>query len=99
MQKKNIIVIDDSAETLHGLYKKKFSGSQSDIAVYSFENKKHISAGSEGGMITTSNPKFAKNMRKFAGIGYANLSAVQIDQSLNQKIFKTQITKDMTQLD
>ena len=27
--------------------KKNFQGSQSDIAVYSFENKKHISAGSE----------------------------------------------------
>ena len=87
-KRKNIIVIDDSAETLHGLYKKKFSGSQSDIAVYSFENKKHISAGSEGGMITTSNPKFAKNMRKFAGIGYANLSADSNRSVIKSKNFQ-----------
>ena len=71
----------------------------SDIAVYSFENKKRVSAGSEGGMITTSNPKFAKNMRKFAGVRYANLSENSNRSVIKSKIFKTQITKDMTQLD
>tara|TARA_B100001093_G_C26761879_1_gene986124 strand:- start:182 stop:1423 length:1242 start_codon:yes stop_codon:yes gene_type:complete len=87
-KKRKIIVIDDSAETLHGFYKKKFSGSQSDIAVYSFENKKHISAGSEGGMLTTSNKNLAKKMRKFAGIGYANLTADSNKSAIKSKNFQ-----------
>ena len=87
-KKRKIIVIDDSAETLHGFYKKKFSGSQSDIAVYSFENKKHISAGSEGGMLTTNNKNYAREMRKFAGIGYANLSADSNKSIIKSKNFQ-----------
>ena len=41
-KKHNLIVIDDSAETLCGKYKAKFAGSHADIGVYSFENKKHM---------------------------------------------------------
>ncbi len=74
-KKHNLIVIDDSAETLCGKYKAKFAGSHADIGVYSFENKKHMSSGSEGGMVITSNKDLAIKVRKFAGIGYKNLSA------------------------
>ena len=62
------------AETICGLYENKFAGTDADIAVYSFENKKHMSSGSEGGMIITNNKDLAvKKIRKFAGIGYKNL--------------------------
>ena len=71
----NLIVIDDSAETITGNHKGKFPGTHADMAVYSFENKKHMSSGSEGGMVITSNPDLAKKVRKFSGIGYKNLTA------------------------
>lgn len=74
-KEKNIIVIDDNAETIMGEYKKKFAGVHADISVYSFENKKHMTSGGEGGMVITSNEKLAKNIRKFSGIGYKNLTA------------------------
>lgn len=74
-KEKNIIVIDDCAETICGLYKNKFAGTHSDIAVYSFETKKHMTSGGEGGMAITSNEKLATNLRKYAGIGYKNLTA------------------------
>lgn len=72
-RKNNIKVIDDSAETMMGLYKDKFAGTHADIAVYSFENKKHMTSGGEGGMVITSNKDLATKIRKFAGIGYKNL--------------------------
>ena len=74
-KKHNLIVIDDSAETFYGYYKGKFSGSNADIGVYSFENKKHLTSGSEGGMIVTNNEKLATLVRKFAGIGYKHMTA------------------------
>ena len=74
-KEKNIKVIDDSAETIMGIYKNKFAGSHADIAVYSFENKKHMTSGGEGGMVITSDSDLATKVRKFAGIGYKNLGA------------------------
>lgn len=74
-KKHNLIVIDDSAETITGNHKGKFPGTHADMAVYSFENKKHMSSGSEGGMVITSNSDLAKKVRKFSGIGYKNLTA------------------------
>ncbi len=74
-KKHNLIVIDDSAETITGNHKGKFPGTHADMAVYSFENKKHMSSGSEGGMVITSNPDLARKVRKFSGIGYKNLTA------------------------
>ena len=74
-KKYNLIVIDDSAETLCGTYKNEWAGLKADMSVYSFENKKHMSSGSEGGMLITSDQKFAESVRKFAGLGYKNLTA------------------------
>ena len=71
----NIKVIDDSAETIMGIYNNKFAGSHADIAVYSFENKKHMTSGGEGGMVITSNKDLAVKVRQHAGIGYKTLTA------------------------
>ena len=87
-KEKGIIVIDDSAETLCGVYKGGFAGSRADIAVYSFENKKHMSSGSEGGMITTSDENLAEKVRKFSGIGYKNLTATAGRTSLASAEFQ-----------
>jgi len=73
--KHNIMVIEDSAQTLLGKYKGKIAGNFGHIGVFSFENKKHLTTGGEGGMIVTNDRKLAERARKFAGIGYKNLTA------------------------
>ena len=74
-KKHNLIVVDDSAQTMMGRYKGKIAGSNAHIGVYSFENKKHLTTGSEGGMIVTSDATLATRARKFAGIGYKHMTA------------------------
>ena len=71
----NLYVIDDSARTVDGYYKNIVSGKSADITVFSFESKKHLTTGGEGGMITTDNPSLAMKARKFVGIGYKHLSS------------------------
>jgi len=92
-KEKNIKVIDDSAETMMGFYKNKFAGTHADIAVYSFENKKHITSGGEGGMVITSNSDLATKVRRFAGIGYKNLTASTGRTSLASEEFQNPIYK------
>ena len=58
-----------------GHYKGKVSGTNAHIGTYSFENKKHLTTGSEGGMIVSSDPALATRARKFAGIGYKHMTA------------------------
>jgi perosamine synthetase len=74
-RKNNIILIDDSARNILGKYKNRYTGTIADMSVFSFESKKHMTAGGEGGMIVTDNPKFAEKARKFSGIGYRHMSA------------------------
>lgn len=74
-KKYNLIVVDDSAQTMMGRYKGKVAGANAHIGVYSFENKKHLTTGSEGGMIVTSDQELATRARKFAGIGYKHMTA------------------------
>ena len=87
-REKNIKVIDDSAETILGIYKNKFAGTHADIAVYSFENKKHMTSGGEGGMVITSNEDLAIKIRKHSGIGYKNLTATTGRTSLASAEFQ-----------
>lgn len=74
-KKYNLVVIDDSAETLLAKYKGVISGTNAHIGVFSFENKKHLTSGSEGGMIITNDEHLATQARKFAGIGYKHMTA------------------------
>ena len=48
---------------------------RADITCFSFEDKKHITTGSEGGMILTDNEELATKARKFAGLGYKHMTA------------------------
>ena len=70
----NLLVIDDSARTVDGFYKGVISGLAADITVFSFESKKHLTCGGEGGMVTTNKPELAERARKFAGIGYKHMT-------------------------
>jgi perosamine synthetase len=74
-QKKNLTVIEDSAQTILGMYNGRIAGTLGHIGVFSFENKKHMSCGSEGGMIVSNDEYIAQRIRKFAGIGYKHMTA------------------------
>ena len=68
-------VVEDSAQTLLGIYKGKAAGTIGHLGVYSFENKKHMTCGSEGGMIVSDDAELATRARKFGGIGYKHMTA------------------------
>jgi len=87
-RKHNLKVIDDSAETLMSNYKGQIAGTHADLAVFSFEKSKHMTSGSEGGMIITSNEKYAIRARKFAGIGYKGLTASTGRTSLASSVYQ-----------
>lgn len=70
-----LIVIDDCARTVLGYYEGVLAGTIADISVFSFEARKHLSSGGEGGMIVSNNAELAERARKFGGIGYRHLTA------------------------
>lgn len=74
-KKHNLKVVDDSARTMLSTYKGRLAGTIADISVFSFESKKHLSAGGEGGMIVSNDEELATRARKFAGIGYKHMTA------------------------
>ena len=74
-EKNNLVVIEDSAQTILGMYKGRIAGTLGHMGVFSFENKKHMTCGSEGGMIVTNDANLAQKARKFAGIGYKHMTA------------------------
>jgi len=70
-----IKVIEDCAQCFLGSdNKKRLAGTVGDIGSWSLESSKHISC-SEGGILTTNNKNFAKKIRKFGGLGFANITA------------------------
>lgn len=70
-----ILVLEDAAEALGATYLDKPSGYYADAVAFSFENKKHLTTGGEGGMISTSCSTLATKARKFSGLGYKHLTA------------------------
>ena len=93
----NLIVVDDSAETLMTRYKNGMAGTHAHIGVFSFEKSKHMTSGSEGGMIVTSDPELAVR-RVFAGIGYKGLTAEAGRTSLASSVAQNQIMNVLTLL-
>ena len=72
---RGLVVIEDSAQTMLATYKGRLAGILGHIGVFSFENKKHMTCGSEGGMVVTNDERFAIRARKFAGLGYKHMTA------------------------
>jgi dTDP-4-amino-4,6-dideoxygalactose transaminase len=58
-----LIVIEDACQAHGAEYKGKRAGSLGDLAAFSFYPGKNLGAYGEGGMVTTSNPDFAKKVR------------------------------------
>ena len=86
-KKHNICVIEDCAQSFLSKYKEKLCGSIGHISIFSFENSKHISTG-EGGISLTNSENLAVKIRKYAGIGYANLTAESGRIRSNEDVFQ-----------
>ena len=73
-RERSIPVIEDCAQALFARYRDGFAGARTSLGCFSFERKKHITTGSEGGMIVTNDARLAERARKFAGLGYRHLT-------------------------
>lgn len=72
--KYNLIVIEDNAECYGAEQDGKLVGTFGDIASYSFQSSKHLTAG-EGGIVITDDADLADKMRRYSGLGYAGISS------------------------
>ena len=70
----DIIVVEDNAQAMLAEYKGRFVGKDADMTMFSFERTKHVASG-EGGILITNNEDLATKARKFAGMGFKNLTA------------------------
>ena len=61
-KKHNLKVIADSSQVPSGMHSRKFSGTQSDIGVYSLNFHKHIHTG-EGTVVVTNDDTFAQRLQ------------------------------------
>ena len=73
-KKHNLVVIEDDAECFLGKYKGKTVGTLGDMASFSFQASKHLTAG-EGGMVITDNEEYAEKLRRYSGLGYGSIGA------------------------
>lgn len=86
--KHNLYLLDDSAETLLISDYQPNMESKPDMRMFSFESKKHLSTGGEGGMLTTDSEFLAKKARQAAGLGYKHLTAGRGRTSLASRVFQ-----------
>jgi dTDP-4-amino-4,6-dideoxygalactose transaminase len=62
-KKHGLIVIEDACQAHGAEYKGRRAGSIGDMGAFSFYPGKNLGAYGEGGMVTTSNPEFARSIR------------------------------------
>ncbi len=80
----DLYVLEDCAQCFLGADEKgRIGGTIGDAGSWSYEASKHLVAG-EGGMIACKDEELAEKIRKFGGLGFANLTArsgkVRIDR-------------------
>jgi perosamine synthetase len=68
-EEKNIIVIEDAAESHGQVFNKKFCGSFGKISTFSFYANKHLTTG-EGGMLLTDDEKIYKNLLQMRNLDF-----------------------------
>lgn len=67
-REKGLKVIEDCAHTVGGMYKGKMLGVWGDIGCYSFEEKKLMTTG-DGGMMVTNDPDLFKDVKAMRWVG------------------------------
>ena len=80
----SLVVIEDDAQCFLGTDKHRLAGTLGDMASFSFQNSKHMTCG-EGGMVITSNPKYAEGLRRFSSLGYGLVSAEPGKSKIDKK--------------
>jgi len=83
----NLIVIEDSAQCVLGMYKGRIAGTIGHMGCFSLERTKHLGIG-EGGVVVTNDEGLAERVRKFGGIGYNNLKAEEGRMQVNPSTFQ-----------
>lgn len=69
-EKKNIIVIEDCAQSLGAYINNKSCGSFGDISCFSFHSQKNITTFGEGGMISVKNKNYSKIITNYRHNGH-----------------------------
>ena len=67
-RQRNLKVIEDCAHTAGGIYQGKMLGTWGDIGCYSFEEKKLMTTG-DGGMMVTNDPELFKDVKAMRWVG------------------------------
>ncbi len=72
-RKHNIVVLEDAAHAFGALYKGRKVGTLGDFAGFSFHEVKNITSFGEGGILTTTIPGFANEMKRarFLGLDFS----------------------------
>ena len=97
-KKKNIVILEDSAESFGSTYNKKQSGTFGDIATFSFQATKTIATG-EGGMIVTKKRKsFSTKIRSYRSHGVTRKRYYHIYPGHNFRLTNVQAAIGCAQL-
>jgi perosamine synthetase len=102
-----LTLVADACHSIGGMYKGRKVGTLADLSTFSFHAVKHLTSG-EGGMITTNNSEWAKQMRTFRTHGITTDHKIRekhgtwfyemIDLGYNYRITDFQCALGMTQL-
>ncbi|MBN2311588.1 MAG: DegT/DnrJ/EryC1/StrS family aminotransferase [Candidatus Hydrogenedentes bacterium] len=74
-EKHNLTIVEDNAECYLARYKGRLVGTIGNAASFSFQASKHMTSAGDGGMVTTNDEEYARNIRKAAVVGYAAVDA------------------------
>lgn len=88
-KKYNLVIIEDSCDTLGGTFNGKPTGEYSDISTTSFYGSHIITAGGGGGMILVNDPKLRDQAKVFRGWGRS--SSLFGESESIEKRFKTKV--------
>lgn len=66
---KDVVIIEDAAQSLGASYKERNVGSVSQITCFSFYASKNMTTGGEGGMVTTNDEYYAQLLKKIRSHG------------------------------
>lgn len=87
-RERKLKIIEDCAHTTGSIYKDKTLGTWGDIGCYSFEEKKCLTTG-DGGMIVTNTPELLKDIKamRWVGIDKDNWKTAQSYISINKDAY------------
>jgi perosamine synthetase len=86
--KHKLKVLEDCAQCYLGTDAKgRIGGTIGHVGSFSFENSKHLSTG-DGGILITNDETLAERMRKFGGMGFKNIRAINGQVRKDKNLFQ-----------